>query len=54
MDPLERKNKNKVISLAKETKDTPSGKKLRHDFMEVILSYEFKMPNWGSLTIKYS
>lgn len=52
MTSEERKEKNKVINSYKELKNTPSAKDLRESFMNTIVSYAHKMPDWGGLTVK--
>jgi len=52
MTEQERIEKNKVINSYKELKDTKSAKDLKKSFMETIVSYAHKMPDWGGLTVK--
>lgn len=52
MTLLERKEKNKTINSYKELKTTPSAKKLKDEFIAVILSYSKSLPDWGRLNVK--
>jgi hypothetical protein len=54
MTLLERQEKNKIINSSNELKNTFSAKKLRNEFMAVILSYSKNLPNWGGLKVNVS
>lgn len=54
MTLLERQEKNKIINSSKELVNTSSAKKLKDEFMVVILSYSKNLPNWGGLKITVS
>ena len=44
-------NLKNVIRNYKNTKNTIEGKKLKDEFLSVIMSYSKNLPNWGNLKI---
>lgn len=44
-------NLKNVIRNYKNTKNTAEGKKLKDEFLGVIMNYSKNLPNWGSLKV---